>query len=49
MIESYHAHALLHELAVVYAKMDADKQARVYKRVVSSGALPISRDTPSYT
>ena len=44
----YNAHALLHELASVYSDMDAAAQARVYKRVMSSGALPISRDTPSY-
>ena len=46
--ESYNAHSLLHELAVVFSEMDADRQTRVYKRVMSSGALPISRDTPSY-
>ena len=45
---SYNAHALLHELANVYASMDAPTQGRVYKRVMSSGALPVSRDTPSY-
>lgn len=28
--------------------MDAAAQARVYKRVQSSGALPIARDTSSY-
>lgn len=48
MLEAYHAHELLHELAVVYSQMSPEIQARVYKRVVSSGALPISRDTPSY-
>ena len=48
MLEAYHAHELLHELAVVYAQMSPESQARVYKRVVSSGALPMSRDTPSY-
>lgn len=45
---AYIAHSLLHELATVYADMPAETQARVYKRVMSSGALPISRDTPSY-
>ena len=44
----YDAHALLHELATVYADMPLECQSRVYKRVMSSGALPISRDTPSY-
>ena len=48
MLEAYHAHELLHELAVVYSQMSAESQTRVYKRVVSSCALPISRDTPSY-
>lgn len=46
--DSYNAHTLLHELATVYADMDAAAQGRVYKRVMYSGALPISRDTPSY-
>ena len=46
--DSYNAHTLLHELATVYADMDAAAQGRVYKRVMCSGALPISRDTPSY-
>lgn len=46
--DSYNAHALLHELASVYSAMDVAAQGRVYKRVMSSGALPISRDTPSY-
>jgi len=45
---AYIAHSLLHELATVYADMAPETQARVYKRVMSSGALPISRDTPSY-
>ena len=44
----YDAHALLHELATVYTDMPLECQSRVYKRVMSSGALPISRDTPSY-
>lgn len=48
MMDAYHAHALLHELAVVFSKMNPEAQTRVYKRVVSSGALPVSRDTPSY-
>ena len=47
-MDGYNAHGLLYDLACVYALMDRDKQARVYKRVMSSGALPISRDTPSY-
>ena len=42
------AHSLLHELATVYADMAPETQARVYKRVMTSGALPLSRDTPSY-
>ncbi len=47
-VDGYNAHALLYDLASVYSLMDKDKQLRVYKRVMSSGALPISRDTPSY-
>lgn len=46
--EGYHAPTLLSELATVFSSMDSATQARVHKRVVSSGALPISRDTPSY-
>jgi hypothetical protein len=49
MHEAHSAHFLLHSLASVYSDMDKEKQSRVYKRVMSSGALPISRDTPSYT
>eukprot|EP00605_Chrysophyceae_sp_TOSAG23-4_P001862 GSChrysophyteH1.ASY1.ANO1.2054.1 assembled CDS len=45
---AYDAHALLHELATIYDDMPVEQQQRVYKRVMSSGALPISRDTPSY-
>ena len=48
LYEGHHAHTLLHELATVYASMDSTIQARVQKRVMFSGALPISRDTPSY-
>ncbi len=43
-----HAHALLHQLASVYELMEPRSKQAVYKRVSSSGALPISRDTPSY-
>jgi hypothetical protein len=39
---------LLKQLASVYNSMDTAKQARVHKRLMFSGALPISRDTPSY-
>ena len=46
--ESFQAHSLLHDLASLFNQMDPSAQTRVYKKVVSSGALPISRDTPSY-
>lgn len=46
--DGYSAHALLYELAALHSLMDREKQARVYKRVMCSGALPIARDTPSY-
>lgn len=29
--------------------MDPERQSNVFRRVTTSGALPISRDTPSYT
>ncbi len=48
VVEAFRAHALLHEMAHVYAKMSKESQAAVYKRVVESGALPLGRDTPSY-
>jgi Pyruvate/2-oxoacid:ferredoxin oxidoreductase delta subunit len=47
-VDGYDARGLLYDLASVYSQMDTEKQARVYKRVMSSGALPVSRDTPSY-
>ena len=46
--ESFQAHSLLHDLATIYNELEPSAKARVYKRVVSSGSLPISRDTPSY-
>jgi hypothetical protein len=46
--DSLHAHSLLHDLASLFNELDPAAQTRVYKKVVSSGALPISRDTPSY-
>lgn len=48
VIEAYHANALLHELATVYSLLSKEAQTKVYQRVVSSSALPVSRDTPSY-
>lgn len=46
--EAYRADALLRELATVYAQMPKEVQQRVHQRFISSGALPVSRDTPSY-
>ena len=46
--EDNYATQLLSQLAMIYATMDEAKQARVCKRVMYSGALPISRDTSSY-
>ena len=43
-----YATILLSELAAIYNSMDKIKQGRVLKRLVCSGALPLSRDTPSY-
>jgi hypothetical protein len=39
----------LSELAFIYNSMDRSKQQRVLKRLAFSGALPLSRDTASYT
>lgn len=36
------------ELAKVYSQMPKEVQQRVHNRFISSGALPVSRDTPSY-
>eukprot|EP00600_Ochromonadales_sp_CCMP1393_P006441 CAMPEP_0174969156 /NCGR_PEP_ID=MMETSP0004_2-20121128/8576_1 /TAXON_ID=420556 /ORGANISM="Ochromonas sp., Strain CCMP1393" /LENGTH=636 /DNA_ID=CAMNT_0016218555 /DNA_START=144 /DNA_END=2051 /DNA_ORIENTATION=- len=46
--EDTYATELLQQLTAIYVSMDATKQARVGKRVMFSGALPISRDTESY-
>lgn len=43
-----YATQLLGQLAMIYATMDEAKQARVCKRVMYSGALPVARDTASY-
>ncbi|KAH8068677.1 hypothetical protein JL721_6537 [Aureococcus anophagefferens] len=42
------AHALLHTLAKVHGAMSPDARQRVLQTVTSSGALPVSRDTPSF-
>jgi hypothetical protein len=39
---------LLDDLAAVYSKMAPAARTRVHRRVASSGALPVSRDTASY-
>ena len=48
VVDAYRAHNLLHEMAALYSRMDSERQTSVYKRVVQSGALPVSRDTGSY-
>jgi hypothetical protein len=48
VVDAYHAHSLLHELATVYSRLRKEAQTRVYKRVLTAGAVPVSRDTPSY-
>ena len=48
IMETYRAHALLYEMAALYSSLDKEKQTAIYRRVMSSGALPIARDTPSY-
>jgi hypothetical protein len=39
---------LLDDLARIYGKMSASARTRVCRRVSGSGAVPVSRDTPSY-
>lgn len=46
--EDTYATQLLAQLAAIYNSMNASERARVSKRVMFSGALPISRDTESY-
>ena len=46
--EALYSRSLLDDLAAVYSTMDRETQGRVSKRVMFSGALPISRDTRSY-
>ena len=47
--DDLYATQLLAQLAGIYNSMDTERRARVSKRVMYSGALPISRDTDSYT
>lgn len=47
--EDLYATQLLAQLASIYHSMNASERMRVCKRVQFSGALPISRDTESYT
>jgi hypothetical protein len=44
-----YATQLLAQLAAIYHSMNTSERMRVCKRVMYSGALPISRDTESYT
>lgn len=48
VVDAYRAHSLLHEMAALFSQMDKSAQTEVYRRVISAGSLPISRDTPSY-
>lgn len=47
--EDLYATQLLAQLAGIYNSMSLEARQRVSKRVMFSGALPISRDTESYT
>ncbi|RYG64589.1 hypothetical protein EON64_13675 [archaeon] len=48
IVRDVYAGALLAQLAAIYQSMSPVKQASVTKRLLTSGALPIARDTPSY-
>ena len=48
MVQAYHAHSLLHDVALVHMEMPRRAQLKVLQVVLSSGGLPVSRDTPSY-
>ena len=45
----YRGFTLLQEVAGIYASMDFEKKRNVVRRLEQSGALPVARDTPSYT
>ncbi|GMH54787.1 hypothetical protein TrVE_jg303 [Triparma verrucosa] len=49
LVEAYYAHSLLHDMAGVYNMMSPEVQQKVLHRVCVSGALPVSRDTSSYS
>jgi hypothetical protein len=44
-----YANVLLQQLSFIFNSMDSEKQSSVCKRIMYSGALPIARDTPSFT
>ncbi len=48
VVDAYRAHSLLHDMAALFSEMNKTAQTEVYRRVISAGSLPISRDTPSY-
>lgn len=48
-LDDTYATQLLAQLASIYNSMNQQERQRVCKRVMFSGALPISRDTESYT
>jgi len=47
--DELYAAQLLAQIASVYSSISSSKKMRVCKRVMFSGALPIARDTESYT
>lgn len=49
LADVYKGFTLLQDVADVYASLDGDKKRRILRRLEQSGALPLARDTPSYT
>jgi hypothetical protein len=45
----YRGFTLLQEVASIYSTMDDERKRKVLRRLEQSGALPVARDTPSYT
>ena len=49
LTDVYKGFTLLQDVADIYASLDGDKKRRILRRLEQSGALPLARDTPSYT
>ena len=48
-VEDVYQGFTLLQVASIYASMDDERKRKVLRRLEQSGALPVARDTPSYT